>query len=172
MNRILLVASFILCFAVSGLLPVAVAQRVRKHGGLVDILPTGAIVITPKSGQAVTVTGATNITGNTAITGTLTTTGTARVGSTGTALTRITVYTASLSPAEVAANTCAEETFTVTGINASDKVIVNKPTAQAGLGIGGVRASGTNQVGINYCNTTAAPITPTAAETYSFIAIR
>ncbi|HEX5704866.1 MAG TPA: hypothetical protein VFX97_16835 [Pyrinomonadaceae bacterium] len=103
--------------------------------------------------------------------GTLTITTSLTVGS-GTAVTRIGYYTASLTPAEVAANTCAEELFTVTGITAGDAVFVNKPTAQAGLGIGGVRASGANQVGINFCNNTGAPITPTAAQSYIFGVIR
>ena len=40
------------------------------------------------------------------------------------------------SPASVAANTTAEQTFTVTGLATTDFVFaVNKPTAQAGLGI-------------------------------------
>lgn len=93
------------------------------------------------------------------------------VGS-GTALTRLAYYTATLSPAAVGANTCAEELFTVTGITAGDVVFVNKPTAQAGLGLGGVRASGANQVGINFCNNTAAPITPTASQAYLFGVMR
>ncbi len=75
-----------------------------------------------------------------------------------------------LSPAEVAANTCAEQTFTVTGVVTTDVVTVNKPTAQAGLGVAGVRASATDQVGINFCNVTASPITPTASQTYVFLA--
>lgn len=103
--------------------------------------------------------------------GTLTVTTSLTVGS-GTALTRLAYYTATLSPIEVAVNTCAEELFTVTGITAGDVVFVNKPTAQAGLGIAGVRASGTNQVGINFCNVTAAPITPTASQAYVFGVIR
>jgi hypothetical protein len=94
-----------------------------------------------------------------------------KVGS-GTVLTRLAYYTATLTPAEVAANTCAEELFTVTGITAGDVVFVNKPTAQAGLGVAGIRASAANQVGINFCNNTVAGITPTAAEVYLFGAIR
>lgn len=78
-------------------------------------------------------------------------------------------YTATLSPALVAANTTAEQLFTVTGVNVSDVVVVNKPTAQAGLGIVGVRASAANQVGITFSNNTAAGITPTASEVYSFL---
>jgi len=93
------------------------------------------------------------------------------VGS-GTALTRLAYYTATLSPAQVAANTCAEQTFTVTGVTAGDVVFVNKPTAQAGLGLAGVRASGANEVGINFCNTTGAGITPTASQAYVFGVLR
>lgn len=82
------------------------------------------------------------------------------------------IYTASLSPAQVAANTSAEETFTVTGVTTSDAVFVNKPTAQAGLGIVGVRVSAADTVGITFGNFTGAPITPTASETYTFLAVR
>lgn len=81
-------------------------------------------------------------------------------------------FTATLSPAIVAANTSAEQLFTVTGIAVGDVVYVNKPTAQAGLGIVGFRVSAANQVGITFGNFTAAGITPTAAESYSFGVIR
>lgn len=103
--------------------------------------------------------------------GTLEVTTSLKVGS-GTVLTRLAYYTATLSPVEVAANTCAEQTFTVTGVTAGDVVFVNKPTAQAGLGLGGVRASGANEVGINFCNNTLAGITPTASEAYVFGVLR
>ena len=73
-----------------------------------------------------------------------------------------------LSPSAVAANTTAEQTFTSTGsgIMAGDYVSINKPTAQAGLGIVGARGVGTDQFAITFVNATAAPITPTAAEVY------
>lgn len=79
---------------------------------------------------------------------------------------------ATLSPAAVAANTIAEQLFVVTGVAVGDAIIVNKPSAQAGLGIVGVRASGANQIGITFSNTTAGIITPTAAETYQVAGIR
>jgi hypothetical protein len=103
--------------------------------------------------------------------GTLTVTTSLTVAN-GTAITRLAYYTATLSPAEVAANTCAEQLFTVTGVAATDVVFGNKPTAQAGLGLGGMRASGSNQVGINFCNTTGSPITPTASQAYVFGVLR
>lgn len=91
----------------------------------------------------------------------------------GTELTQIRLYSATLSPVGVAANTTAEQTFTVTGLATSDKVLfVNKPTAQAGLGIVGMRVSAANTLGITFSNNTATSITPTAAEAYLVGAIR
>ena len=75
------------------------------------------------------------------------------------------LYAAALTPVSVAANVMAEQTFTVTGLIAGTPVWVNKPSAQAGLGIAGVRVSAANTLAINYINTTANAITP-AAETY------
>lgn len=80
--------------------------------------------------------------------------------------------TASLSPAQVAANTTAEQTFTVTGLAVGDYVNVNKPTAQAGLGIVGTRVSAANTLAITFSNNTASPITPTASETYQVFGVR
>jgi hypothetical protein len=71
-----------------------------------------------------------------------------------------------ISPAIVAANTTAEQTFTITGLAVGDMVTVNKPTAQAGLGVVGARVSAANTIAITFSNNTASGITPTAAETY------
>lgn len=84
-------------------------------------------------------------------------------------VTRLAKLTAALTPVAVGANSCAEQRFTVNGVNLNDVILgVNKPTAQAGLAIAGVRSAGPNLVGINFCNVTAASITPTASETYLF----
>lgn len=72
-----------------------------------------------------------------------------------------------LTPAAVAPNTSAEQTFTVAGLPSGVPVIVNKPTAQLGLSIAGARASAANTLAITFANNTAATITPTAAETYT-----
>ena len=77
------------------------------------------------------------------------------------------VISVTLSPAQVAANTTAEQTFTVPGLKTGDFVDVNKPTAQAGLGLAGVRVSAANTLAITFSNNTASPITPTASEIYS-----
>ncbi len=71
-----------------------------------------------------------------------------------------------LSPAIVAANTTAEQTFTVPGLLLGDNVQVSKPTTQAGLGIVNARVSAPNTLAIAFSNNTGAGITPTAAEIY------
>ena len=75
------------------------------------------------------------------------------------------IYNTLLTPTSVAANTTAEQTFTVTGVLASSACWVNKPSWTSGLGIAGVRVSALNQIAINYINTTANAIVP-PAETY------
>lgn len=75
------------------------------------------------------------------------------------------VFTQTLTPVSIAANTTAEQTFTITGANAlvaASPVWVNKPSFTSGLGIAGVRVSASNTLAINFCNVTAAAITPPA----------
>ncbi len=82
-------------------------------------------------------------------------------------------YLLTASPSAVAANTTAEQTFTVTGIaGTTSLIVVNKPTSQAGLGVAGVRASAANQIAITFSNDTAGSITPTASEVYQVIEIQ
>jgi len=87
-----------------------------------------------------------------------------------TPLVPFTVLTATLTPTSVAAQTSAEQTFTVTPlpyINSSPStVIVNKPSATAGLVLGGARVTAANTLGINFMNVTATTVTP-AAEMYT-----
>lgn len=81
------------------------------------------------------------------------------------------VISVTLSPAAVAVNTSAEQTFTVNGLLAGDHVVVNKPTAQAGLGIVGARAAA-NTLYITFMNATGGEITPTAGQTYTVLVSR
>lgn len=76
------------------------------------------------------------------------------------------VASVALSPAIVAANTSAEQTFAVPGVKVGDFVDINKPTAQVGLVIGSCRVSAPNTIAITFGNFTIAGITPTAAEIY------
>lgn len=80
-------------------------------------------------------------------------------------------YSTSIAPASVDANTTAEQTFTVTGLNTNDIVYVNKPSLNAGIGIGNVRVTASNTIGITYVNPTADAITPTT-ETYKIVTVR
>lgn len=78
-----------------------------------------------------------------------------------------------LSPSAVAANTTAEQTFTFNGLLSTDVVLtVNKPTAQAGLGIANYRVSAVNTLAITFSNNTASPITPTASQNYIVVFMR
>lgn len=82
------------------------------------------------------------------------------------------VISVTLSPALVAVNTTAEQTFTVNGLQVGDHVIVNKPTTQAGLGIVGSRVSAANTLAITFSNNTAGTITPTAGQVYKILVSR
>jgi len=89
-----------------------------------------------------------------------------------------TIKATSLTPTTVAANTTAEYIFTavvstvsVWEVAANDVVFVNKPTSQAGLGIGNVRVASTNSIGLTFSNYTAGTLTP-SAQSYGFVAIR
>jgi hypothetical protein len=78
-----------------------------------------------------------------------------------------------LSPAQVAINTTAEQTFSAPGVKLGDSVLtVNKPTAQAGLGIVGYRVSANDQIAITFSNVTGGAITPTASQTYLVVVAR
>jgi hypothetical protein len=83
------------------------------------------------------------------------------------------VFSLTLSPASVAATTTAEQTFAATGIGllTTDLVWVNKPTAQAGLGIVGTRVSAADTLAITFM-TSGASVSPAASEVYTVGVIR
>jgi hypothetical protein len=83
----------------------------------------------------------------------------------------IATYSQELAPASVAANTTAEQTFTVNGLSTNDVVIVNKPSLNAGIGIAGARVSAANTLAITYVNSSGGAVVPTT-ETYTIISIR
>jgi hypothetical protein len=89
----------------------------------------------------------------------------------GTAITKIVVYTPSLTPASVAASTSAEQDFTVTGLTTADKVILNGPAPTAGTGIVNVRVKSADTLSITWGNFTTGSLTP-ASGTYNVVAIR
>ena len=76
-----------------------------------------------------------------------------------------------LAPVSVGAATTAEQTFTVTGLQSSDAVVVTKPTAQAGLAVASARVTSAGLLAITYVNPTAGALTPTT-ETYQLLVYR
>lgn len=83
------------------------------------------------------------------------------------------VISVTLSPVAVAQATTAEQTFTVNGLQVGDHVVVNKPTAQAGLGIVGSRVSAANTLAITFVNVpSGGDITPTANQVYTILVSR
>lgn len=70
------------------------------------------------------------------------------------------------TPVIVGANTTAEQTFTIPGLQVGDFVNIIKPSTQAGLGIVNCRVSAANTLAVAFCNTTGGGLTPTALERY------
>lgn len=81
------------------------------------------------------------------------------------------VFEVTWNPDAVAANTSAEQTVTVTGLNTNDVVWVNKPTATAGIGIVGARVSAKDTLAITFMNATGGSIDP-GEETYRIGTLR
>lgn len=77
-----------------------------------------------------------------------------------------------LTPVAVGANTTAEQTFTIFGLQVGDFVNLVKPTAQAGLGVVNARVSALNTLAVTYSNNTGGGITPTAGERYQLMVDR
>jgi hypothetical protein len=85
---------------------------------------------------------------------------------------RVVQLTASLTPTLIGANTSVEQTFTVTGLQTSDKLLqVIKPTHTTNLGIVGFRIVGANSLGISFMHIGGAGLTP-PAETYTILVWR
>jgi hypothetical protein len=74
---------------------------------------------------------------------------------------KVETYSKALTPASVAANTTAEQTFIVNGLVTSDILTVNKPSLDAGIGIVNVRVTSINTMAITYSNNTGGAIVPT-----------
>lgn len=93
--------------------------------------------------------------------------GTFQLGSSGTALSQVRVYTPTLTPAAVSAGAPVEQTFTVTGLATTDTVTVNAP----GPGIFNARVSAANTLAITFMPPAAGSYTPPSG-TYRIVAIR
>ena len=79
----------------------------------------------------------------------------------------LTVAQPALIPVSVAANTTAEQTFTVSGLPAAAVALaINKPTLTSGIILAGARVSAQNVLALTFGNQTAGAITP-PAEVYT-----
>lgn len=94
------------------------------------------------------------------------------VGS-GTAITKIVVYSVAVTPSSVATKVCAEQSVTVTGITTSDALFINPPTISTSPGAVAVavRVSAADVAAVTFCNTGPATATP-ATGTYKFVGFR
>lgn len=90
-------------------------------------------------------------------------------------------FASTQSPAGLNTATTAEATMTLAPSTAifvpapGDALIINKPTAQAGLGMGNARVTGQNSIGVTFSNFTqgtGATITPTASQSYGVVVLR
>lgn len=70
--------------------------------------------------------------------------------------------TVNLTPANIAANTTAEQTFTVTGLQASTAINVDIPYNVEGVAMTGFRVSAANTLALAFGNTTAGSLPPPA----------
>jgi len=79
------------------------------------------------------------------------------------------IYSVTIDPASVAANSISAQTFTVTGLKTTDDVYVVPGVAT--IGVAGARVSAANTLQVIFINPTASPIDP-AASTWKVVAIR
>ena len=74
----------------------------------------------------------------------------------------------SITPVSVAANTTAEQSFTIQGLQIGDFIDIycyNQPQT-AGIGIVNNRVSAANTLQVGFCNTTAGALTPVSGQYY------
>lgn len=95
--------------------------------------------------------------------------GSTKLGTSGTALTQVVVYTPTLTPAAVGAAGFSKQTFTVTGLTTNDTVTVNGPNATALSALVSFRVSAADTLELTwFCQGALTP----AAGTYRIVAIR
>lgn len=91
----------------------------------------------------------------------------------------VATFATTATPATVATLTSVEVTLTpsigtnpVWTVTTTDILVLNKPTAQAGIGYGNVRYASASTVGLSFNNITAGTLTPTATQIYGVVAMR
>lgn len=89
------------------------------------------------------------------------------IGPSGTPLKQVTKYSAAITPSAVPANSCLDQSFTVTGIQAGDVVMAVNAPGNPLVSLS-ARTAGVNTVAMTMCNPTLAPVTPLSG-TYVFV---
>lgn len=89
----------------------------------------------------------------------------------------VSVQSVNISPAVLSISSISSQLVTVTHVGVTalavgDFIIVNKPTAQVGLGVLSARVTSANVLAINFANLNATVLTPTTTESYVIQAIR
>lgn len=73
------------------------------------------------------------------------------------------IFTTTITPAQVAQNATAEQTFTVLGMQVGDYLNIQSVAAQtSGIIVGNVRVTALNTVSIQFANVTGSAATPVA----------
>ncbi|MBV8576555.1 MAG: hypothetical protein JOZ58_16175, partial [Acetobacteraceae bacterium] len=86
-----------------------------------------------------------------------------QIGAGGTAIAQSTVYSPNITPAAVPAQSCADQTFTVTGLVVTDTLSrLTPPAALGNVGLGDAYPSAANTLLLHFCNPSAANVTPPA----------
>lgn len=89
----------------------------------------------------------------------------------GTAITKVAVYSATVATPSIAANTCTETSVSVSGITSGDKLYVNPPAISGSASVVAARHSGSDTVALTFCNMAALSNQPRPG-TYTITAIR
>ena len=137
------------------------AGLVVMANATISDLPAGRVVVTTTGGRCASdagLTWASSTLGATKL----------QVGS-GTAITKIVVYTPTLTPASQGANTLVEQTFTVAGLTTADTVTVNGPAAAANTVLVHARVSAADTLALTWITSAAA--TPSSG-VYRVLAVR
>lgn len=142
----------------TGIAPVASGQVLTSAGTAALPLWSADPVLTSITADAIIAPTATHATSVT-------------VGGSGTAITQMRVYSQTITPASVAADLCAEQSFTVTGLTTADKVFFNPVATGNATWAGQVRVSAADTLAVTYCNPTAGALTP-GSGTAAIVALR
>lgn len=94
------------------------------------------------------------------------------IGTSGTPLTQVKVYTPTLTPTvSIASNKTAVQAFTITGLSVNDTVAVNGPLPTTDVVMGTCRVTATDTLEISWQNSTGGSATP-ATGVYRVLAVR